>query len=254
MIRKINQGGEESFIRLSSVPGIEAGALILESSFSALSAWKARPGEIITVIDPDGRFHRARITIWDGSRAEVHVFAPFPENHESLVRITVFQAVPEKERFELILQKLTEIGVFAIVPFVSKRSITVAERDSSQKKSHKWPDVLIRAARQCRRGMIPVLGEALSWDEVMMEAKGFDRAIILTEHMDGVSIKDVLAGLQKGSICLLTGPEGGFSRKEVAAAVQEGLSPVSLGSRILRTETASIVASTIAVHETGGFL
>lgn len=253
MITKINNGGPESIIRVCSTPDLEADIVIPESSFSALKTWMARPGEIITIADPKNRFFRARLAEWDGIKAVAHVFQSFPENHEPRVKITVFQAIPEKERFELILQKLTEIGVSAIVPFVSRKSLTIEERDSSQKKSHKWPEILVKAAKQCRRGIIPELGESIKWENLLEAIHIFSKAAILSEHNEAVTITEAFKNVESGKICLIVGPEGGFLKNEISEASQKGVVPVSLGSRILRTETASIVAASLAVYTTGGF-
>ena len=256
MIKTVNSGGEQSLIRIYEKPELEKEITVPASSFEALKIWKARPGEIITLVYDENRYYRARLSQWDGEYAAAHVFSEFPENHESRIPVSVFQALPEKERFELILQKLTEIGVYSIIPYVSKRSITLEERNASQKKSHKWPDVILRASKQCRRGMIPELGETADWESVMASVSGFSAAVILSEHNDGVSIGEALSeisSLDLGSIALIVGPEGGFSKKEISSAVERGVKPVSLGSRILRTETAAIVAATLAVYITEGF-
>ncbi|WP_027359859.1 RsmE family RNA methyltransferase [Desulforegula conservatrix] len=253
MITQINNGGMESIIRVCSTPELEQDIIIPESSFPALRAWFARPGEIITISDHKNRFYRARLAEWDGTNAVAHVFQSLPENHEPRVKITVFQAIPEKERFELILQKLTEIGVSAIVPFVSRKSLTIEERDSSQKKSHKWPEILVKAAKQCRRGIIPGLGESIKWDNLLETVHIFSKAAILSEHNGGVTITEAFKNIESGEICLIVGPEGGFLKNEISEAAQKGVVPVSLGSRILRTETASMVAASLAVYITGGF-
>ncbi len=253
MIKIINSGGKSSIIRINERPDPEHDIDIPESSFNALRLWKARPGEIITLADNEDRYYRARLYEWNDLSASAHVFNVFPVNHESRVEITVFQALPDKERFEIILQKLTEIGVYSIIPYTSKRSVTLEERDSSQKKSHKWPDVVTRAAKQCRRGLIPELGQTACWEDVMASVPDFSEAVILSEHNNGMSIGKVLAGIDSGRICLIVGPEGGFSKKEISSAIDSGVRPVSLGSRILRTETAAIVAASLAVYITGGF-
>lgn len=254
MINIVNKGGKKSIIRLGKTPVLESDTTIPESSFGALEAWKARPGEIITVSDNEGCYYRARLTEWDGHTASAHVFKKYPKNHENTVSITVFQALPEKERFELILQKLTEIGVTSIIPFSSQKSITIEERDSSQKKSHKWPDVILKAAKQSRRGVIPGLSSIITWKDLMDSVLNYSKAIILSEHGDGIPMGKALNGVESESICIITGPEGGFTGREVAEALTRNVIPVSLGSRILRTETASIIGAALAVNETGGFL
>lgn len=253
MENPINFGGEKSLIRIDMEPKLETEVSIPESSFEALKIWKARPGELITLIDLENRYYRARLTRWDGLSAAAHIFNRYPDSHESKTEISVFQALPEKERFELILQKLTEIGVKKIIPFVSAKSITLEERESGQRKSHKWPDTIIRASKQCRRAMIPELGEIMTWENIMDNIQNYPKAIILSEHNEGITLRQALANNDSDRVCIITGPEGGFTKNEISVAIKKGITPVSLGSRILRTETASIVAAAIAVYATDGF-
>jgi 16S rRNA (uracil1498-N3)-methyltransferase len=164
---------------------------------------------------------------------------------ESSLSLTVYQALPEKERFELILEKLTELGVTRIVPFVSKHSSTLAARDAKQPKSHRWPEVLRRAAVQCRRAIIPELSPCLDFAAVLTDTPETALRLMLYEGEGTSSLKELLAGDECRQVALLIGPEGGFATEEVASARLHGFLPVSLGPRILRTETAAISAATV---------
>lgn len=239
----VNRGGVASLIRLESIPPLEKELALSPESARALAFWQARPGQIITLTGPENRYYRGRLTTRTDSEARVVPFAELPAPVESPLQITVFQALPEKERFELVLQKLTEIGVHRIVPFQSQRSTTLEERDALQRKSHRWPDVLLRAARQCRRAMIPELGTIADWPQVMDQAKETSLALLLYEGEGGQGLGRILQQAQPSSLSLIIGPEGGFSAMEVAAAEERGAVTVSLGPRILRTETAAIMAA-----------
>jgi 16S rRNA (uracil1498-N3)-methyltransferase len=217
-----------------------------EEAFDRLSIWEARPGEIISVSDPDGRFYRARISTLHKTEGKVVVFQTFSRPPESTLRLDVYQALPEKERFELILQKLTEIGVFRIIPFLSERSTTLQARDAGQKKSHRWPDVVLRAAKQCRRGIIPELSPVLGWEETLAECGQAELGWVLSETENKKSLKD---SLPRPGMChhvaLVVGPEGGFTTEELDGLRAAGICSLSLGSRILRTETAAIVGAAL---------
>ena len=239
----VNRGGRGSLIRLETVPVLDKELALSPKSARALTFWQARPGQIVTLIDPEDHYCRGRLTAMTDSGASVVLFAQLPGPVESPLQITVFQALPEKERFELVLQKLTELGVHRIVPFQSQRSTTLQERDALQRKSHRWPDVLLRAARQCRRAMIPELGPVTDWSQVMSEAKATQLALLLYEGKGQLGLARALKQTQPSSLSLIVGPEGGFSAIEVAAAEERGVVTVSLGPRILRTETAAIVAA-----------
>ena len=219
-----------------------------------LECWQARCGAIVTVRAADGRFHRARITALSDGGARLVVFAVLPFPPESPLFLEVFQALPQHERFELVLEKLVELGVARIAPFVSAHSITLEERDARQRKSHRWPDVVLRAARQCRRALVPELVPVLSWSDALAQMNlnpAFD--IVLCEKEDAVRLSAVLEAPAPPRVRLWVGPEGGFSPEEVAAFRTAGARCVSLGGRILRTETAAITAAAVIQHRWGDF-
>jgi 16S rRNA (uracil1498-N3)-methyltransferase len=178
-------------------------------------------------------------------------FHRFNRPVESPVAIEVYQALPQKERFELVLQKLTEIGVTRIVPYTSSRSTTPEERDAGQKKSHRWPEVILRAARQCRRAMLPELSPVLDWDGALSEARHADLKLMLFEGEAQLTLREALKGVNANRIALLVGPEGGFTEGEVEDARTLGFLPVSLGPRILRTESAAIVGAALLQYALG---
>lgn len=240
-----NSGGAQSLVRIAQVPQAEEPCSFGAETVAALACWQARPGMIVTVVDGDGWPWRARLgelATTDGLLVPFHRLA---RPVESPVTIDVYQALPEKERFEFVLEKLTELGVARIVPFVSRRSSTVAARDEKQRKSHRWPEVLRRAAIQCRRAMIPELGPCLDFPGVLAETCGIPLRLLLYEGEGVATLRDTLTGMHPARVALLVGPEGGFAPDEVAAARAQGYLPVSLGPRILRTETAAISAATV---------
>lgn len=235
--------GQGSLLWLAAQPTLGQAVALRAESIPALSRWQARPGEALTVLAPNGKAYRARLQ--GGADPWVIPFEALAANPESPLWLEVCQALPAKERFELVLEKLTELGVQRIVPFVSERSATLAERDAGQKKSHRWPEVIRRAARQCRRALLPGLTPVLSWDELLLQSREAELKLILYEGAGGGRSFPALAIIPKGRVVLLVGPEGGFSPIEVAQAQAEGFVAVSLGSRILRTETAAIVGAVL---------
>jgi 16S rRNA (uracil1498-N3)-methyltransferase len=247
----VNKGGEGSIVRLDAVPELESEFSLSPKAAAALECWQARPGEIVTVVDPELSFYRARLTGLDAAGGVLVPFHRFNRPVESQVAIEVYQALPQKERFELVLQKLTEIGVTRIVPYTSSRSTTPEERDAGQKKSHRWPEVILRAARQCRRAMLPELSPVLDWDGALSEARHADLKLMLFEGEAQLTLREALKGVNANRIALLVGPEGGFTEGEVEDARTLGFLPVSLGPRILRTESAAIVGAALLQYALG---
>jgi 16S rRNA (uracil1498-N3)-methyltransferase len=247
----VNNGGNRSIVRLSQVPELEREVNLEDRAATALAAWQARPGAIITVVDPPQQHYRARlVTAATGGFAAVP-FQPVARPAESRLAVEVYQALPHKERFELVLQKLTELGVARIVPFTSARSATLAGRDAGQKKSHRWPEVVRRAARQCRRAMLPELDRCRTWNEALALAQPAELKLLLYEGEAAMTLGPILAEFGVERVALMVGPEGGFAPEEVAAAKACGFRPVGLGPRILRTETAAIVATAILQYVLG---
>jgi 16S rRNA (uracil1498-N3)-methyltransferase len=151
---------------------------------------------------------------------------------------------------ELIIQKTTELGVSAIIPFKSERSISLEERESKQKKSHRWQEIAIKAVQQSRRAGVPRVEAYLSFMEALKSCEGEGLKILLYEK-EGENLKNVLKRYQPKKIFAMVGPEGGFTEEEVALAKDKGFIPVKLGQRILRTETAAITLVGILQYELG---
>jgi 16S rRNA (uracil1498-N3)-methyltransferase len=240
-----NSGGLPSLVRLAGIAEAGVPCPFAADVAVALSHWRARLGMIVTVVDASGEMWRGRLTELSANGGILIPFQRSSRPLDSPLQLTVYQALPEKERFELILEKLTELGVTRIVPFVSQHSSTLAARDAKQPKSHRWPEVLRRAAVQCRRATIPELGPCLDLAAVFTSAQPADLRLVLYEGEGTFPLKEALAGSPCQEVALLVGPEGGFAREEVAAARRAGFLPVSLGPRILRTETAAISAATV---------
>jgi 16S rRNA (uracil1498-N3)-methyltransferase len=211
---------------------------------AALPPWQPRPGEIFTAVDPEQGCWRVRLTVL-GPEVRGVPFARLTRPVESPLELHIYQALPDKERFELVLQKLTELGVAHMVPVETTHSLTLVERDAVQGKSHRWPEVIVRAAKQCRRAMLPELGDVVSLDAALEAAGSAELKLIFYEGEEQWTVREALGSLRPQQIAVLVGPEGGFAEAEVAAARTAGFLPVSLGPRLLRTETAAIAAATL---------
>lgn len=223
-------------------------------ALDSLLRWAPRPGEAVTVTTPAGRLLRARVETLGEDSATLAVFEEAGRLRTPPVEITLLQAVPEKERMELVIEKTTELGVGRIVPIVTARSTTTGGRDKTQKKSHRWGKRALKAAKQCRRPDIPEILPEVDLAGALRLAEGAELKVMLWEGRDAARLKDAIAGAHPGAVegvVILTGPEGGFTPEEVEKARGAGFVPVSLGNRILRTETAAIIAVGIVGYELG---
>ncbi len=242
----VNNGGPASMVRLGHVPQLDDEIQLSAEALAALSHWHARLGEVLTVVDPEATSYLARITCLDPEQATCVPFQRLTKTVESQLRIEVYQSLPDKEHFEVVLQTLTELGVARIVPLESQHSSTLEERDSLQKSFHRWSEVINGASRQCRRAILPELLSVHAFTEALACASTAELKLMLYESDVSWSFTEGIGSFKPQSIALLIGPEGGFSQDEVEQAQTVGFLPVSLGPRILRTETAAIVATALA--------
>jgi 16S rRNA (uracil1498-N3)-methyltransferase len=216
----------------------------------ALRFQGGRVGSILTLTDPKGNDFRGRILRLSEAEASIFIFDAFPSRTESSLEIILFQALPEKERIELIIQKATELGVSAILPFQSEKSISLKEREAKQKKAHRWQHIAVKAVQQSRRAKVPYVGKCRAFQEVLEDCREDGLKILLWEK-EGELLKGVLRRHPTQKIYVMVGPEGGFTEGEVKLAEEKGFIPVKLGQRILRTETAAITMAAILQYELG---
>jgi len=240
----VNDGGLDSILRLASATTLDQEIDLGAANLAALRCWAARAGEIVTAVGLDQYCFRVRLTMLGDSPRGVP-FARLDQHVESRLASEVYQALPEKERFELVLQKLTELGAARIVPVETARSATLAQRDAGQTKSHRWPEVVLRAAKQCRRAMLPELFRPVTLMEALTLAGEGELKLMLYEGESRWTLSEAIGRLRPEKVALLVGPEGGFTDIEVAQATAAGFLPVSLGPRILRTETAAIAGTVL---------
>jgi len=154
--------------------------------------------------------------------------------------ITLFQGLPRGEKLELILQKCTELGAAGIVPFVAARSVARVPPGRLREKLARWRRIALEAARQSNRSSVPDISFAVDLAEVLRLAEHPVKLLLWEEEQAG-TLKKVLAEIQQPErIAVIIGPEGGLTAEEAASAVQCGFIPVSLGKRIVRTETAGL--------------
>ena len=149
----------------------------------------------------------------------------------------------------MILQKLTEVGVDEIILVQTKRSVVKVDDKKEDKKIERWERIIYEAAKQSKRGIIPKLRGVLSFKEALEDMKNNDMNICPYENERTVSIKKAIQNSDINNIGIFVGPEGGITEEEIESVQNIGSHVVSLGPRILRTETASVVASSIVLYE-----
>jgi len=173
-------------------------------------------------------------------------------NTELKSRITLFQGLPKMDKMEFIIQKAVELGVHEIVPMMTKRTVVKLEdKKREEKKLERWQAIAEGAAKQSGRGRIPKITPVLTYREAIQTAKEMGLGLIPYENARGIqATKEVMKGLgQFETIGVLIGPEGGFEESEIEFAKANEIKPISLGRRILRTETAGLATLSMMMLE-----
>ena len=172
---------------------------------------------------------------------------------EARVMASVYMAYAKGDKLEHVIQKATELGAFEIVAFPSARCVSRPDDKSLKKKVERWQKIAASAAEQSGRGRIPQVVTVESYPAALKRAAQADKAILFYENEHALTLKMALEGEHFQTISLLSGPEGGLEEKEVAMAQQAGLQVCTLGSRILRCETAPLCALSAVMYATGEF-
>lgn len=166
------------------------------------------------------------------------------------VKVTLFQGLPKADKMELIIQKAVELGVAEVVPVACKRCIVKLDAKKEKSKLARWQGIAEAAAKQSKRGFIPQVREVMSYKAAIAYAKDMECKLIPYEMAEDMShTREVLGGIKpEDRVAIFIGPEGGFEEEEIQAALTEGIEPITLGKRILRTETAGFTVLSWLVY------
>ncbi len=214
---------------------------------------RVKAGTHIVLLDNSGWEHETEVTNVTSQRIEGQVVHKSLATAEPRTKITLYQALLKLDNFEWVLQKGTELGIVGFVPMISARCIIGSVEDISKTKTDRWWRILIEAAEQSRRGRFPTLRPAVLFPAACEEAARGGLTLIPWEEEEERSLRSVLRAAERlpFSINLFIGPEGGFTPQELTQAQRYGAIPVTLGPRILRAETAGMVATAAILYELG---
>ncbi len=213
---------------------------------------RIREDEEVTVCDKAGTDYLCSVREITQNEVVLWILKKAPSISEPPVRITLYQGVPKGDKLETVIQKCVELGAVKIVPVAMKRCVALIKDKDKAKKQERMQKIAFEAAKQCGRAIIPEVGEAVSFEKAVSEAFAFDLKLLPYEGEKENSIKTVLKkNTNAKDICIFIGPEGGFDSSEVERALESGFEIVTLGPRILRTETAPIAAVSAVLYELG---
>jgi 16S rRNA (uracil1498-N3)-methyltransferase len=211
---------------------------------------RKRSGDRVQVVDSGGIAYAATLDV-DGRDVRATLGERLDRRDvETVLAVTIAQALPKGQKMDLVVEKATELGAFAIVPV---RSARVVGHDTSPGKVERWRRIAKSAAQQSGRVRVPDVADVHDWDALLATFARYDRVYVPWELAEPAPLRDVLERelIGANSVLVVIGPEGGFSAEEVARARDAGASAISLGRRILRTETAALVVLSAVLYARG---
>ena len=212
---------------------------------------RLKNGEQVLVCDGEGS--ECLCEVADALNFELNILGRRESTTEASVRASVYMAFPKADKLEHVIQKATELGAYEIVAFPSGRCVSRPDDKSLKKKLERWQKIAASAAEQSGRGRIPEVRVVNSYKAALEQAAKADKALMFYENEHAVTLRMALEASSWKSVSLLTGPEGGLEEKEVEQARAAGLEVCTLGSRILRCETAPLCALSAVMYAAGEF-
>lgn len=211
---------------------------------------RMKPGEDVRVNDGRGKKYLCCISSYEEQTAVLDILKELDSDTELPSRIILFQGLPKGDKMEWIVQKAVELGAYSIVPFAAKRSVVKLDEKKAAKKRARWQLIAKGAAEQSGRGIIPEVSTVRTFAEALGMAGELDVVLIPYELEEGMKeTARVLENIECGqSVGIFIGPEGGFEEEEVERAKEAGAYAITLGKRILRTETAGLTTLSVLMY------
>ena len=209
---------------------------------------RMKPGEEVLISDGTGKDYNCQVKEYGAEEGILVILSENADSRELPSRIWLFQGLPKSDKMEFIIQKAVELGAAGIVPVSTRNTVVKLDPKKEEAKVKRWQVIAESAAKQSKRMIVPEIGPVLSYKEAVAEAASMDLFLLPYEDSESLSgaggmelTRSLIGGLEPGKKCaVLIGPEGGFSDGEVEAARNAGARTVTLGKRILRTETAGL--------------
>ena len=212
---------------------------------------RMRLGDIVTVC-ADRVEYRAKILSISDKEVVCDVLSAEKSENEPTVNVVLYQALPKSDKMDLIVQKAVELGVYKIVPVITARCVSRPAKSGYEKRVERYNKIALEAAKQSGRGIVPTVSEFMTINEVIEKSKEFDLFFVPYECEEQKTLKEILTSKSDvKSVGFVIGPEGGFDLSETEKLHSSGIDTVTLGKRILRTETAGEAVLAMTMYEIG---
>ena len=212
---------------------------------------RMKTGEELTIGDGDGWLYLCVVESYEEDMAVLKILEKKKDESELPSKIYLFQGLPKQEKMELIVQKCVELGIYAVVPVSMKRCVVKLDVKKGAKKVERWNTIAASAAKQSGRGIVPEVMSVKTYKEALEMAKDLDVVLVPYECAEGMDhTKELIQSIKPGqSVGIFIGPEGGFDPDEIALACETGGQVITLGKRILRTETAGLALLSVLMFQ-----
>ena len=210
---------------------------------------RMREGE--TILVSDGNDHEYVCNITELSDTVTAKIVEVNEQKRELpIKVTLFQALPKSDKMETVIQKMIELGAVEIVPVKTSRCIVKLDDKKAEKKVARWNEIAKSAAKQSKRGIIPKVSEVITYEQALDKAKEMDTILFPYEVAEDIDhTREIFGKIDKdSSVAIFIGPEGGFDAEEATKAKEAGAKEITLGNRILRTETAGMMIMSVLMY------
>ena len=212
---------------------------------------RMKTGEAVLISDGTGKDYNCQIESYAEGEGILEILSENEDSKELPSRIWLFQGLPKSDKMEVIIQKAVELGVYEIIPMATARAVVKLDQKKAAAKVKRWQAISESAAKQSKRLLIPEVKEPVKFSEALKLASDLDVRLIpyeLAEGMDGT--RRIIQSVKPGqSVAVFIGPEGGFEEAEVELAKEAGFQAITLGRRILRTETAGMTVLSILMYQ-----
>ena len=224
-----------------------------EDSRHIFQVLRMTAGEDITVCDDSSQRHFCRLISVSKDSCVAEILSTEDYSNQPSAHVTVYAGLSKGDRFDYLIQKCVECGVYAIVPFISERCISRPAKDEYEKKVKRYQKIADEAVRQSKRSQRVEVQNIVSFEQAVKDASAHSTSLFLYENENQKSLSSVLHQSDGSDYSVFTGPEGGFSENEVNKALDCGMNVVSIGPRIMRCETAPVAALCAIMYHTGNF-
>ncbi len=216
---------------------------------------RMKVGDKIRISSGDNVDYICSISRIDEGKIRADIVSIDKTGNELPIKVYLFQGLPKQEKMELIVQKMVELGVYSIIPVAMKRCVVKLDDKKAKSKAARWNSIAESAAKQSKRSIVPQVQQVMTFKEALTYAKNFDIKLLPYECAEGMEqTRNIIEQLTVGqSIGIFIGPEGGYDLTELELAKQYGWESITLGKRILRTETAGMMLMSVLMYKMEGF-